>query len=446
MNTRNLRMWLKPGMQVKRWLALLMLGLIVLSLGLAMGAAWIYNNFNFPKKLQPYVEWLTLQHIGHPWRELLIAAIGGAVFLFTLYKLSTSLIAPVLAANNTGRDYADILMEDRFGPTDKPELNVVAIGGGTGLSALLRGLKTHNINLTAIVTVADDGGSTGRIRNVFNMPAPGDIRNCLVAMADDESLMGRLFHYRFDREGSELTGHAFGNLFITALTQVTGSFEQGVIESAKVLNVRGRVLPSTLENITLCAEMEDGQVVRGESALSHESDKIKEVFLEPTAPDAYRPALAAILNADLIVMGPGSLYTSVVPNLLVGGVREAIRWSRAATVYVCNVATQHGETDDMGYEEHIEQIVKYLGEDRLNYSIVNKEAPNEGAIRPEWQVSALNYDGKSETSDGVKIIAEDVVSDKNALRHDPAKLANVLIELTKEHKATSFPMETYETA
>lgn len=445
MNTRYLRMWLKPGMQVKRWLALFILALIIISLGLAMGAAWIYSNFNFPKKLQPYVEWLTLQHIGHPWREMVILAFGGVVFLFTIYKLTTSLISPILAANGSGRDYADIMIEDRFGRAE-PELNVVAIGGGTGLSALLRGLKLQDVNLTAIVTVADDGGSTGRIRNVFNMPAPGDIRNCLVAMADDESLMGRLFHYRFDREGSELTGHAFGNLFITALTQVTGSFEQGVIESARVLNVRGRVLPSTLENITLCAEMEDGQVVRGESALSHESDKITEVFLEPDAPDAYRPALAAILNADLIVMGPGSLYTSVVPNLLVGGVREAIRWSRAATVYVCNVATQHGETDDMGYEEHIEQIVKYLGEGELHYTVVNSHAPKPDAIRPEWQVDPLSYDGKSQTEHGVTIVAKDVVNDKNPLRHDPEKLADVLMDLARNHKSSSFPLDTYESA
>ncbi len=445
MNTRNLRMWLKPGMQVKRWLALFVLAMIVISLGLAMGAAWIYDNFNFPKKLQPYVEWLTLQHLGHPWRELLIVAFGGIFVLFTIYKLSTSLITPLLAANTSGRKYADILMEDRFGP-DKPELRVVAIGGGTGLSALLRGLKLHKIELTAIVTVADDGGSTGRIRDVFNMPAPGDIRNCLVAMAEEESLMGRLFHYRFDQEGSELTGHAFGNLFITALTQVTGSFEQGVTESAKVLNVRGRVLPSTLENITLCAEMEDGQVIRGESALAHDSDKIKEVFLEPTAPDAYKPALAAILNADLVVMGPGSLYTSVVPNLLVGGVREAIRWSRAATVYVCNVATQHGETDHMGYEDHINQIVHYLGEGELDYSVVNSHVQSEDAIRPEWQVEPVKYDGKDVTSTGVKIIASDVVNDRNALRHDPVKLAEVLIGIAREHKATSFPLDTYESA
>ncbi|MCO5216285.1 MAG: YvcK family protein [Thermomicrobiales bacterium] len=445
MNSRNWRMWLRPGMQVKRWLALFILAVTVISLGLAMGAAWLYNNFNFPKRLQPYVEWLTLQYVGHPWRELIIVAFGLSFLLFTVYKLSTSILAPVLAANQSGRDIAEIVMEERFGSV-KPELNVVAIGGGTGLSALLRGLKLHDINLTAIVTVADDGGSTGRIRNVFNMPAPGDIRNCLVAMADDESLMGRLFHYRFDQEGSELTGHAFGNLIITALTQVTGSFEQGVIESAKVLNVRGRVLPSTLENITLCAEMEDGQIVRGESALSHDADKIARVFLEPQAPDGYQPAVAAILNADLIVMGPGSLYTSVIPNLLVGGIREAIRWSRASTVYVCNVATQHGETDDMGYEDHVHQIVNYLGDGELDYALINNHIPPADAIRPEWQVDAVSYDGRTHTTDGVEIIAEDVVNEKNPLRHDPPKLANVLIALARHHKATAFPVETRESA
>lgn len=444
MNTRTLRMWLKPGMQVKRWLALFVVALIVISLGLAMAAAWIYNTYNFPKKLQPFVEGLTLQNIGHPWRELLLVIVGFIFFAFTLYKLSSSLIAPVLAANDTGRNYAEIMMEDRFGPK-KPDLNVVAIGGGTGLSALLRGLKLHDINLTAIVTVADDGGSTGRIRNVFNIPAPGDIRNCLVALADDESLMGRLFHYRFDREGSELTGHAFGNLFITALSQVTGSFEQGVIESGRVLKVRGRVLPSTLENITLCARMDDGQVVRGESALSHDNDKIQEVFLDPEVPDAYRPALAAILNADLIVLGPGSLYTSVVPNLLVGGVREAIRWSRAATVYVCNVATQHGETDEMSYDDHIAQIVNYLGPDELDYSVVNTLTPAENGIRPEWHSDAISYDGRP-SSTGVTIIGADVISENHVLRHDPVKLSNVLMDIARKHKASGFPVETFESA
>lgn len=443
MNKRNLRLWLKPGMQVKRWLVLFFVAMIVISLGLAMGAAWLYNNYNFPKKLQPYVEWLTLQHIGHPWRELIIAALGLIFFLFAFYKLSFSLITPVLAANKSGQDYAQLLHDTRFGPA-KPELRVVAIGGGTGLNALLRGLKLHNIDLTAIVTVADDGGSTGRIRDMFNMPAPGDIRNCLVAMADDESLMGRLFHYRFDQESSELSGHAFGNLFITALTQVTGSFEQGVTESARVLNVRGRVLPSTLENITLSAEMETGEIVRGESALGHSTNAIKEVFLEPNSPDGYRPALAAILNADLVVMGPGSLFTSVVPNLLVGGVREAIKWSRAATVYVCNVATQHGETDHMSYEDHVHEIVKYLGANELDFAVINLHDPPSDAIKPEWHVDPLRWDGKETTSQGIRIIAEDIVSRANPLRHDPVKLAEVLLTLGREHKSRSFPLDSSE--
>lgn len=439
MNSRTLRMWLRPGMMIKRWVALFMLATIVTSLGLAMGLAWVYEHYSFPKRIQPYVEWLTLQPISHPWREIIIVALGFIFLLGTLWKLSRSLIAPLLAADTSGRAFAEIVNEHRFGPT-KAEFNVVAIGGGTGLSALLRGLKLQNINLTAIVTVADDGGSTGRIRNVFNMPAPGDIRNCLVALADNESLMGRLFHYRFDKEGSELSGHAFGNLFITALTQVTGSFEQGVIESAKVLNVRGRVLPSTLENITLCADLVDGSTVRGESAIAHDSEAVGRIFLEPEAPDAYRPALAAILNADLIVLGPGSLYTSVLPNLVVGGIREAIEWSRGATAYVCNVATQHGETDNFGYEDHINEIVDYLGENELDFAIVNSNAAANSAIQPEWQVSAVPYDGKQAVGN-VKIVAGDVVNDRNPLRHDPVKLAEVLIDLAREHRATTLELE-----
>lgn len=425
-------------MQIKRWIALFMLATIIVSLGLAMGLAWIYENYDFPERLQPYVEWLTLQPVPHPLRGIILVTSGAFLFGFSLWKLSRALIAPLMAADTSGRAFSEIINEHRFGP-NKPEFNVVAIGGGTGLSALLRGLKLHNINLTAIVTVADDGGSTGRIRNVFNIPAPGDIRNCLVALADNESLMGRLFHYRFDKEGSELTGHAFGNLFITAMTQVTGSFEQGVIEAAKILNVRGRVLPSTLENVTLCADLVDGSRVMGESAIAHDNPAVDKIFLEPDAPDAYRPALAAILNADLIVLGPGSLYTSVLPNFLVGGIREAIQWSRGATAYVCNVATQHGETDDFGYEDHIREVVNYLGPNELDFAVVNNNEASDEAIRPEWQVEAVRYDGKERVADGVRIIASNVVSDRNPLRHDPVKLADVLIELAREHQVVTVP-------
>lgn len=426
-------------MMIKRWVGLFMLAVILTSLALAMVAAWIYEHYRFPVGLQNIVQSITLQFIPHPWREFMLLVGGLSLLGYAIARLSHALISPLIARDPGGRAFAEIVNEHRFGPV-LPEFNVVAIGGGTGLSALLRGLKLANVHLTAIVTVADDGGSTGRIRDVFNMPAPGDIRNCLVALADAESTMGRLFHYRFDKEGSELSGHAFGNLFITAMTQVTGSFEQAVIESARVLNVRGRVLPSTVENVTLCADLADGKTVRGESSISHEEPAIEKIFLEPHNPEAYGPALAAILNADLIVLGPGSLYTSVLPNLLVDGVREAIRWSKGSTVYVCNVATQHGETDHFGYADHVQQIVDYLGQGELDYALVNSNPAAADAIRPEWEVEAVAYDGATITAGEVQVIARDVVNDRNPLRHDPAKLAGVLIELARIH-LTTLPLD-----
>lgn len=422
-------------MRIKRWLALFMLAIILTSLALAMIAAWVYQNYAFPSSLETFVQSLTLQFIPHPYRAILLLAGGLLLLGFAIWRLSHALLRPLMEIEPSGRPFAEIVNEHRFGPA-RAEFNVVTIGGGTGLSALLRGMKLTNINLTAIVTVADDGGSTGRIRTTYNMPAPGDIRNCLVSLAEDESTMSQLFHYRFDREGSELSGHSFGNLFITAMTQVTGSFEQAVIESARILNVRGRVLPSTLENVTLCGELEDGTLARGESTISHDDSAINRIFLEPNSPEAYRPALAAILNADLIVLGPGSLYTSVLPNLLVDGVKEAITWSRGSSVYVCNVATQHGETDHFGYEDHIREVVSYLGEGELDYALVNSNLATESAIGPDLDVEAITWDGTTESIHGVNIIARDVISDRNPLRHDPEKLADVLIELGRANRET----------
>jgi uncharacterized cofD-like protein len=425
-------------MLIKRWVALFMLGIILTSLALAMIAAQIYRTYDFPDGLSGFVKIVTLQFIPYPWREIILLAGGLIILGYGVLKVSSALIGPLLEADATGRGYAQIVNEHRFGAV-QPEYNIVTIGGGTGLSALLRGLKRENVNITAIVTVADDGGSTGRIRDVYNMPAPGDIRNCLVSLADAESIMSQLFAYRFDKEDSELEGHAFGNLFITAMTQVTGSFEEAVIESARVLNVRGRVLPSTVENVTLCADLVDGTSVRGESTISHEAAAISRVFLDPEAPSAYSPALAAIINADLIVLGPGSLYTSVVPNLLVDGICEAITWSQAATVYVCNVATQNGETDHFGYQDHIREIINYLGEGELDFALVNSNPAAASAIRPEWSVEAVGYDGAEVVFNQTRIIARDVVNDLNPLRHDPDKLPDALMEIIRMTRSGTRP-------
>jgi uncharacterized cofD-like protein len=422
-------------MLIKRWAALFLFGNVLTGLAVAMALVYAYRGWRVPEPIQALVQALTLQFIPRPIRFALVLAVGLACFWIGFRRLTSSVVGPLMARSAPGENLAKIVAEHRFGP-DQSALRVVAIGGGTGLSNLLRGLKRHDVAITAIVTVADDGGSTGRIRSEFDIPAPGDIRSCLVALADDESLVGRLFQYRFDEVGSQLTGHSFGNLFITALTRVTGSFEQAVSETANVLAIRGRVLPSTVENVTLSAELMDGSVLRGESSIAHKEAPIKRVFLEPARPAGYEPALSAILNADLIVLGPGSLYTSVLPNLLVDGVTQAIRWSPATVVYVCNVATQPGETDHFGAADHVRAIVDHVGERFLDVALVNSNPASAEAIGAGVPIDPVTPDGLERLSPSICVIARDVVNDANPLRHDPDKLAAALIETARDDPAS----------
>ena len=422
-------------MLIKRWVGLLVVSVALVGLALAMALAWIYRTFDFPGEFSGGVRVVTLQFIPHPLRELVILVAGAAALTVAVRHLSRSLLTPLLEASPNNQGMAKMVAEHRFGPA-RPTLNIVSIGGGTGLSTLLRGLKNVDAGITAIVTVADDGGSTGRIRKDFDIPAPGDIRSCLVALADAESTVGKLFAYRFEKEGSELSGHSFGNLFITALTQVTGSFEQAVIESARVLAVRGRVLPSTVDNVTLCAELVDGTIVRGESTISRNKPPIKRVFLEPDNPIGYEPALGAIIHADLIVLGPGSLYTSVLPNLGVDGVIEAIRWSRGTVVYVCNVATQPGETDHFDALDHIRAVMTALGPGVLSYALVNSNKAPAAAIRPEWSVEAVTDEHLDQLGAEISVVTRDLVNDENPLRHDPDKLAAALMDIARRPDST----------
>jgi uncharacterized cofD-like protein len=421
-------------MLIKRWIALLIISVCLVGLALAMGLAWIYRQYDFPDRLSGTVQSLTLQFIPHPYRELIILAVGIPILYFAIRRLTRSVLDPLIAASHQTQGIGAIVAAHRFGPV-RPAMNIVAIGGGTGLSTLLRGLRNVEAGITAIVTVADDGGSTGRIRKEFDIPAPGDIRSCLVALSDAESTVGKLFAYRFDKEGSELSGHSFGNLFITALTQVTGSFEQAVIESGRVLAVRGRVLPSTLDNVTLCAELVDGTIVHGESTISRDKPPIQRVYLDPAQPTAYEPALGAMLHADLIVLGPGSLYTSVLPNLCVDGVIEAIRWSKCPVVYVCNVATQPGETDHFGARDHIRAVMDSLGSGVLSHALVNSNrAPNE-AIKPEWNIEAVTDENLEDLAPTVEVVSRDLVSDQNPLRHDPEKLTAALLDIARRARS-----------
>ena len=302
---------------------------------------------------------------------------------------------------------------------------MVAIGGGTGLSTLLRGLKAHTPLITAIVTVADDGGSSGRLRRELGLLPPGDLRNCIAALADDEALITQLFQYRFG-QGKGLDGHSFGNLFITALAAVTGSFEQAILEASRVLATQGRILPSTLEDVTLVADLkvEDDAAspgltrVKGESAIPKAGQPIERVFLRPEGVRAYPEAVRALLDADLIVAGPGSLFTSILPNLLVQDIRRAVEASPALKLYVCNVATQPGETDRFDVGQHVSVLQRHVGRDLFPYVLAN-EHPILSAEQPQLQPVALHY-----PADGGYEVIEATVIDRSApWRHDSNKLA-----------------------
>jgi uncharacterized cofD-like protein len=336
--------------------------------------------------------------------------------------LNRALLAPLL--QETTRTYPEVLYSYR---QRKQGPDIVVLGGGHGQSTILRGLKAHTANLTAIVTVADDGGSSGRLRREMGILPPGDFRNCIAALADDESLMTRVLQYRF-RNSAGLDGHSFGNLFISAMSGVTGSFELALSESSSVLAVQGRVLPSTLTAVTLCADVQlkDGTPVRvqGESKIPKTHGEILRVLLEPTEPPAYPGAVQAILNADLVVVGPGSLYTSILPNLLVPEIARAIRATRAPKVYVCNVATQPGETDRYTTGRHLEAIETHVGPELFSTMVVSTVPSHENLPNGvSWVRSDI------QERPGLRIVQADLAASSQPWQHDSQKLAQVVMDL-----------------
>ena len=431
--------WLRPGMGVKRWLVLLAAGLLLL--GLAVTALTRIPGV-----------WRTLERLHaaevNPILEVvLLGGCGLAIVALAVFGLNRTLISAFRRSDQA--EVAEVVYRHRQrqrGP------KVVAIGGGHGLNTLLRGLKEHTDNITAIVTVADDGGSSGRLRRELGMLPPGDFRNCLAALSDAEGLVTQLFQYRF-AEGTDLDGHSFGNLYLTAMTAITGSFEGALEESSRVLVVRGRVMPSTLAQVTLAAEVlapeqletvgfEDAPAaaklgrnghnrvvqVIGESNIGHSQGRIQRVYLQPQDAPAYPKAIRAVLDADLIVIGPGSLYTSVLPNLLVRDLREALASSLAPKAYVCNVATQAGETAGYDVQDHAEALISHVGRDVFSVVVANSnlipdKTPGGGA---EWVLPP-----KHGALD-VPLLLADLADNQYPWRHDPAKLADALMGLIAE--------------
>ncbi|MHB1639657.1 MAG: gluconeogenesis factor YvcK family protein [Candidatus Dormibacteria bacterium] len=416
--TSGLTRWLVPGLHVKRWLGVTIVAVVAISLGIS----YALRDFYLHARLPAFTYDLTLQFWPRWVRAILFAAIGLVLLGLGVYKLTKSLLSPFPGGDKALVERLRDFRRQRKGP------RIVAIGGGTGLSALLRGIKRHSGNVTALVTVADDGGSSGRLRQEYRVLPPGDFRQCLTAMADVEPLMTELFQYRFE-EGS-LRGHAFGNLFIMAMTAITGDFEHALRESGRVLAVRGQIVPSTLESVTLCA-LSGEEVLVGESTVPTGKGPIGEVFLVPQHPQLNPEAQLAIMGAEMIAIGPGSLYTSLLPNLLVDGMVESLRSSPAIKVYVCNVATQPGETMGYSIHDHFETLERYVGPGLFDYVVANSNhsLPLSPAAQ-EAGIRRVTFDRKRIVARGArpKYILADLASPRITTHHDSDKLAQILMK------------------
>lgn len=418
--------WLHPGLKLKRWIFLLTASIVILAVGLSGQMGHAFRGFRLDVINPSSVERLARQVQTLRFVDFMLLGFGIWGVIFALRRLAFSLVT-MITPHRGGDLGALVLSRARMmrGP------KVVAIGGGTGLPHLLSGLKKFSANLTAVVTVADDGGSSGRLREDMGVLPPGDLRNCLVALAETEPLMGRLFQYRFEGKG-DLGGHSFGNLFIAAMTAVTGDFGAAIEESSKVLAVTGRVMPVTFDNVALTAELSDGRRVSGESAITAARGRIARLSLEPKAAVANAEVLQAIAAADAIVMGPGSLYTSILPNLLVEGVAEAVGRSRALKVYVCNIMTQPGETDGFRVSDHLFALQSHSGRSLVDYVIANSDAPAERVLRryqDEGQ-QMVEIDRRKINELGVRLVkARLLETSKELVRHDPDRLARAIMRL-----------------
>lgn len=429
--------WLIPGLNIKRWLTLFSLGvgLLIIGISLMFNYQWLSVIedivLSYSYTLTGFYNYNVLIMVG------LVLIIGGVIFMLVgTSKVIKTIMRAVLP--DPSSKVSDIIFQNiRLDKGPK----IVVIGGGTGLSNLLRGLKAHTSNLSAIVTVADDGGSSGRLRKDFQMIAPGDLRNCLVALAEQEGVMENLFRYRFEGN-NELSGHSFGNLFITALAQVyDGDVEEALEAASKLLRVRGRVIPSSTELIKLSAEMMDGSIVDGESNIPHSGKPIRRVFSTPTNPKPEGAALQAIDEADVIILGPGSLYTSIIPNLLTDKIADHVRASKANKIYIANVMTQPGETSGYSLADHVQAIIDHSG-----VGIIDTVLANDGPLPIQMveQYSAVGsepvaIDSKRLKEMGIRTVRATLISADKPAIHDSERLGKVLMDIIYAMKTDMEP-------
>jgi uncharacterized cofD-like protein len=415
--------WFMPGIGVKRWFLVMLVGVTLIGTGLAIFLLETYRLAPGTWWL-PIISFLSLRFLTRPWRILIFVGIGFGLIGLGIWRLNRSLLVPFLRPGQRLVDQVTDYRRRERGP------QIVAIGGGHGIATVLRGLKVYTNNLTAVVSVADDGGSSGELRRNLGILPPGDIRNCLAALSDDEALLTQLFQYRFG-EDTGLGGHSFGNLFISALSDITGSFEKAIAESGRALSVHGRVLPATLHNVRLVADIQlpnaQAEVrIVGESKIPQTIGRIRRVWLEPDNASAFPPSIQAILASDMIVIGPGSLYTSVLPNILVPDLLAAIRSSRALKIFISNVATQLGETDQYSSGDHIRALEGMVGSELVDVIICNSWYDAKLEQGSQW----VKLDAAIESD--ARLYLSDLADHQQPGHHDAEKLAQVLMDLYNE--------------
>jgi uncharacterized cofD-like protein len=424
------RRWLQPGIGVKRWLLLMFVGLLLLALGVAHMIRQVTLNLEPGGIAQAVISAITLQFLPFPVRGLVAGGVGAALFLVGAWRLARALTDPLRQDEVT--PIADVIYQKRFlarGP------RIVAIGGGTGLSTLLRGLKQHTSNLTAIVTVADDGGSSGALREELGIPPVGDIRACMAALADAEPLMSELLGYRFpggrdvqggpvETERGGLGGHAMGNLLLAAMTAIEGGdFEEGVRRMNRVLAVRGKVVPASATPINLVARTRDGVEVTGQSTIMR-TPGIERVWIEPRDVEAAGDAIAAIAEAEIVVLGPGSLFTSVLPVLVIPAIQRAVAAAPGIRVYACNVATQVGETEGFDLADHVEALIRHTQPDIIDLVIANDRFDAEDT---PWPADAVEPRWPPDVEPAPHLATEAVASLDDPHHHDPERLATAIL-------------------
>lgn len=421
---RHILLWFKPGVGIKRWLVLILVGITILAFDLGILLLDLYHNEATNDSVIAFLYIASLRILPRILRVLVFGGLGVALIILGFRELNRTILRPFIRPGSNLIDEITSFRKLEQGPP------VVVIGGGHGLASLLRGIKEHTRNIAAVVTVADDGGSSGRLRESLGILPPGDIRNCLAALSNDEAMLTQLFRYRFSGIGG-LDGHSFGNLFITALSDITGSMEDAVAESGRVLSVHGRVLPSTLHNVRLVADVQMPNSntearVEGESRIPQVHGRVRRVWLEPNDAPAFPPVIKALLAAKVIVVGPGSLYTSILPNLLVQDIISAMLASRAIKIFICNIATQAGETDTYSCYDHVRAVEEHVGQKLFDIVLCNENYVGDLDPLSRWVIA----DERSLTDP--RVYTADLVDETHPWRHDSAKLSQAIINLYNE--------------